>query len=606
MSNKSKRYIDLAELLKKERDGHRARQVEEVLGMDISIHEKIDRINRIDSRKDPEAEGYLSPGNDPVESGQDIHQIARRENLVTADMAERNRKRIKIRMPENDFLSFLFSDFRKIIGFTKRAGRKNDLVRYTWFPPGVRINRRLQTILETNIQPLALELIPVLNHVLHDGWVFLDKFEYNLLVRFQDLCRNIVSTNLRKLNVNDPNLVEKLSSLENLYFTCVYEMHYPDLITSSLETVVTRHPEWKYDLTRIRELVNRLLDSGKTRPSLQNIFLALNMVRYKRYLKLPDLIPDRSMAVISTFDYEADMDIKKNIQAFIAKKSQELGTLLKHRNEIKKVERFLPLTESGDFDFTVLKQYYGKYAGGKFDLDEDRTCPPQFLFHFTEMFLYTFEDLLIKEINLQDRKGVKIFTFEFFQYEVTRLRLMLDKMERYSYLFPKLTEERYISLVTSRKAGTQSEVELQQIMADTQSQLQAIADKLIEVDRYHIPPDSEEELLKLERSEPVPLEPAVLINRRHVIPCWDSTIAGDSLISEFTVHKVLIDMVTLVLLSSIVLHDTHLMSIISRRERIYRDISSVREQIRRVATVIEYRRIMKQYGLEGPPRQDEL
>lgn len=586
-----------------ERDENRARQVEEVLNMDISIHEKIDRINRIDSRQGAEGEGYLSRGN---ASAEPVQEIARRENLFTAEMAEKNRKRIKIRMSENDLLSFIMSDFRKIIGFTKRTGRKNDLIRYAWFPPRVRINRRLQTILETNIQPLALELIPVLSHVLHDGWVFLDKFEYNLLVRFQYLCRQIVSTDLRKLNVHDQNLIEKLAALENLYFTCVYEVHYPDLISSSIETVVSRHPEWKYDLTRITELVNRLLDSSKSRPSLQNILLALNMVRYKRYLKIHDLIPDRSMAVISTFDYEADMDIKKNIQSFVAKKSQELGTLLKHKNEIEKVERFIPLTESGDFDFTVLRLYYGKYRGGAFDLEEDRKYPPRFLYHFTEMFFYTFEDLLIKEVDLRSGKGVKIFTFDFFQYEVTRLRLLLDKLERYSYVFQKLPEDRYISLVTSRKAGTQTEVELQQIMADTRGQLQSIADKLIEVDRYHVPPDSEEELLKLERSDPVPLEPAVLINRSHIIPCWDSAIAGDSLISEYTVHKVLIDMVTLVLLSSIILHDTHLMSIISRKERIYRDISSVREQIRRVATVIEYRRIMKQYGLETSSRQEVL
>ncbi len=600
--SESKRYIDLAGLLNKSRDEKKTHQVEEILKTDINIHEKIEKIKEIDLSVEADVLNE-QPGdffsNDGVPEKKDETES---ESFINAKRAEKNRETIKLHIKENDFFSFIFSDFRKIISFSHRWGRKEDIIRYSYFPPRIRINRRIQVVFEQTTIKFANELKPVLKKVLSIGWMHLDKFEYNLLVVFDTLCNVVVGLNFRRYDLTNSDTVDNIQLIENLFLTCRAESIYPILISSSISNVIDKHPEWMLDKTRYSSIAHKILDQKPLRPSLYNIILILNMIKYKRFLVFDDIIKRNKMEIIANFDFDADHEVRMRINSFVAIKKNDLETCIRKKNDFEKISRFLEFNDKAGLNYFFLEKQYSSFGTPARVLSEDKEFPAEYLNYLSGMFIKHYEEILSGQIEVQSGRKVRIFAADFFQFEISKMRLENVKLAKYNYLFKKISRDRYHAIVSTRKSGTQSEIELLHILSELQLQMKNICEKLIAVVTSHVrnsqsvkKEENAEEFAFLSDSNDKnkPLTPGDLNKMDCVIPYSDEKIEGNFFISGLTVSKVLNNIVSTCLYSQGIMSDNDFLSAISSSQGVYKDISALAEILKRATSVSEFKKIEK-------------
>lgn len=580
MQSNSKIYINLAELLKQERSPEKSREVEEIVGSDLPISEKVRQIQRIDMRQD--SRDYLSIDR-LSPSDQDEKRLLEEENIVDPVKAENNRKKIKTSLRRNDLLSFLFSDFRRIHRFSQHSGRKNDLLIFSYVPPRVRINRRMQVIFEHSFQKIARELTPVLAMVLDAAWLHLDKFHYNLLEKFDRLCREILRMNLRGVDLSKDDAIDRISALENLYYTCSYQRGYHDAIAASVVSVVELHPEWNFQPTRVSAQVRMILDPTVLKPSLKNVLLAMNMVKSRRYLQQDDLVVQRG-EIISTYDFECDEDTRLSIKSYIAKKTEELKDLMRQKYEMERYASYLRFDEEGNFDFSSLEYYYDHLSGADRSFGKDQEEPALLLYTFAEFYLHWFEEMLTGSVKVDEVGTVRLFEYDLFHVELNKLRSNLEKLDRYKFMFNRLSLERYHALTDSRKQGTSSEVELIQVLSGITSQIRSITRRLVDVDRFHLSGSS---------LSSTPVDTTMILQKVLEIPYADRRCLEPEPIGQRTVRQLMADCIMLGMSLLVHLRDRETMSLLVGRDKLYASIGTVKDILKRVATVPEFHRIMK-------------
>ncbi len=603
--SESKRYIDLAGLLNQNRDVKKSHQVEEILKTDISIHEKIEKIKEIDSsdltnEKNTGEESSESFFSGPVAEKKD--ETAEFENFITAKKAEKNRDSIKLRIKENDFFSFIFSDFRKIIAFSHKWGRREDIIRYSYFPPRIRINRRIQVVFEQTTIKFANEIKPVLKKVLSTGWMHLDKFEYNLIVVFDNLCNIVVGLNFRRFDLNSSDTVDNIQLIENLFLTCRSDAIYPILISSAISNVIDKHPEWMYDKSKMSSIAHKILDQKPLRPSLYNIILILNMIKYKRFLDFYDIIKKNKQEIIATFDFDADHEVRMKINAFVSIKKNDLEMCIRKKNDFEKISRFLEFNDKSGLDYSFMEKQYASFGSPARNLNDDREFPAEYISYLSSMFIRHFEEILSGQIEIQSGKKVRIFSADFFQYEISKIRLENIKLAKYNYLFKKVSRDRYHAIASTRKSGTQSEIELLHVLSEVQLQMKGICEKLIGVITSHvrnsqsvIEEENAEEFAFLSDSKDrnKPLTPGDLSKMDCLIPYSEEKIEGQIFISGLTVSKVLNNITGICLYSQGVMGDSEFLSAISSSQGVYKDISALAEILKKVTSVSDYKKIEK-------------
>lgn len=581
-------YIDLATLLQKQRTPEKKLQIEKILTSDLPVHTMIEQIEHIDSDYTTLARPLPREGRP-----EDIEDSITNAGLISAETAERNRKKLKNKLKKNDTLSFLFVDFRKILRFIKNAGRKTDYICYSYFPPRIKMNRRIQYLFESVFQKQAGELYPVIGKVLKEGWLHLNKLDYNLIVQFGNLCGEILNFNIHVHDLNEENITDKISRLEYCFITCNYRHEHQAILAHSVSTVIERYPEWNIDPIMVKSSILRLLDNKQSRPSLQNFILAMNMITYKRYFRLEDLYQSSSMQIINTFDFECDIITSKRIKEYIEKTLQELLTQIKEKTEIDKLVRFLPVHHDGSFNYKVLEMFYEKSVPGINQVfAHDREYPALFAQNFFKLFLQMYEPVLTEKIELEDAGEVRIFNSSYFQIEAAKIHSLTEKLSKYAYAFEKLPEERYLTLESSKKAGTQTEVELIQIIKDFIATMKALADKLIDIERCHRP-----EYQEPTGGKDVPLEPPMLLKRIVRIPHWDGRVNSPRHLRGQQVMAILSDIITLSLIVIVFFNDREIPLLLAKKDRIHREIQGSRKTLERLTNIIELKRIEEKYGI---------
>jgi len=583
----SQSYIDLATLLQKTRSPEKKLQVEKILRSDMPVHVMIEHIEQVDN-------DYKTGRPRPAERMQEeIESTISSAGLTSADRAEKNRKNIKSRLRKNDTLSFIFYDFRKILHFIKNAGRKSDYIRHSFFPPGIHLNRRIQHLLETVFQKQAGELYLTLNKVLKEGWLHLTKLEYNLIVQFTALCSEILNVNFLSFDLKDENIIDKMNKLETLFITCHYRQEYPATIISAVTTVIERYPEWNIDPFAVKNNIIRLLDQKQSRPSLQNLILAMNMIKYKRYVSFNDLFQSGMMDIINTFDFECDIITSRRIKEYSEKTLGELLALMKEKVEIDKLVRFLPLSPDGSFNYKILELFYEKsFQKKNFDFTKDREFPALLSQKFLQLFLEMYEQFLSGKLEMESGSSVKIFSTGYFQIEISKIHSLIEKLAKYAYVFEKFPDERYLALVNSKKAGTQTEVELVQLIKDFITVMKSLADKLMDIERCHRP-----EHQAAPNGEDIPLEPSMLLKRIVRVPHWDERVAAPPHLRGQQIMAILSDIITLCLITVVFFHDREIPLLLAKKDRIHRDIHGFRLTLERITNIIEMKSIEGKYGI---------
>jgi hypothetical protein len=519
----------------------------------------------------------------------DYEAFFKRENILTPSEAKKIQSSIKLKFSKNSIIHFLFSDLKKIRKFFKRS----KIIKSSYIPPRIRLDKEILNNFGIQLQKDAIELTRTLKPILKIAWFHLDKREYNLINQFNELCKRCISINFPQLNFNDENLLDKVRIFEKQYIACLYKARYPEIIKSCVIYILEKYPTWDVIPSRIAYLIDILLSQDITRPTLYNFILALNMIKYRRFFEFRELLSSSFNHVINNFDFDCGDKIKTEINTHIDKTLNNLLSLLKEREEINKFKRFLPLNDDDSFDFKVVEDFYEEANSAKnLSFAADKENAILFVVNFFETFLRIYGKFLNGPIEIENAEKVEIFSFDYFQFEIDKIKFLLKKLAKYKYSYPNLSIDEVMQFKATQKVGSSPEIEIVQALLELKDISIAIGQKLIEIERKHNPALAHDDSTELKS-----LNPSTVIGQSLVIPYWNKNIQSPQFLQGQSIFKVILDVISLCLLMGILLYDDEIKLTVIKSNRINSEIQRNKKILERIANVVQYRKLKQRYNL---------
>lgn len=397
--------IALGRLLKRPRDEAHRRAVDGIVAGGLTIREKIQEIQKLDVGKAEE----------PEKQQEEPHRTrALRYRLpALADI-------IKKPYSRTSYLSFLFGDYLRVLNF----GRLTGVFEQVYFLPDVRLRQTVLLFLNRDLKQWAEELAAILTEGLEDSWHYLRKLEYNILVVMKQLCEKISSVSFNLFDYRDPYIGNKLRSLETLFLVFCYRDDYRQMLQQALQQIGKNDPRIGDRYEAAVALIHKILDFDGSKPSLYNIILGLNMLKYRRYITIHDLLCTDLGELINTKDFACPPEVKERIRALVADGQNRLAELRKQQEKTNQLKAFLTLDDSGQVSFESLQILYEQQQIGvpgylfAADMEDIVHFAPR-LFDIVDR---TFTPLFNGQIDIEGVGAATLFTHDFFQLEFLRIR----------------------------------------------------------------------------------------------------------------------------------------------------------------------------------------
>jgi hypothetical protein len=559
IQKQAKAHIELGNILKRERDETSRKIVERILQSDLSIRDKIEEIEKLDSaatrRSAQEAqEGLAQPFITPLSVIKSV---------------------IKLPHTEASYFYYLFHYHKKC----KEFGETAHLLTSDIIPPRVRLNPDIQSSFQTYLQADAAKLLRICELALESGWRYLDKMQYNLIVVLQKLCYEIISVNFRVLNYKDRNLVDHLRTLETLFFVLHYRSDYPEILIDSLSTAVARDRRIKQEKIEVSRLVERILFQTDSIPSLYNFILGANMVKYRRFFSLDELLCCDLGELLNTKEFACKPEMRGRIDEQVATLKKELGVLRKRYGEIDHIKRILYFKESGEIDFSGLRELYDssslKGVSLNFLVDQDNVMviAPGLM----KVFDSVFYPLLNGVVRLSGVGEVTLFTPEYFQMEFHKLRGIIGKLEEMAYSHHTFSMQRFKTLKTKREKAVQMEDNVIRLIDDGFALVLKIGKILEDV------LDSTHRKMAQDRRLRSSGRPVIAPGRDFFLPDRGSEIVSKNFLNGKTVVEALQSAVQLAHTAAAFFHNEDTLGILNRELSVKKNISKQIETLQRIA-----------------------
>ncbi|MFP4363772.1 MAG: hypothetical protein ACLFR1_07860 [Spirochaetia bacterium] len=299
-------HITLGNLLRKKRGANDENRVAEIVNSNRSIKDKIRLIQAVDAK----AQGGSAK---PQKNETPVY--------------EKNRYRIKLPVTAAGFFEYLFKEYKQIKDF----GKKSHIYSTRLFPPKVQLNPEVISFLTGYIQKTALDLLPLLEEVHNIGWRHLTKRQYNLVGLFYKLVHKIAYKQFQLLSVKDRNIIESLKTIENTFLVLhSHDSLIPDLIRS-LQIYLEKSENDDFAQMAVTGFVERILKKDVTVPCFYYFIQGCNLIKYRKYLELHNMIKKEAGQVINTDDFECSPAIKAEIRQFYTNIIDKLEALEKQK-----------------------------------------------------------------------------------------------------------------------------------------------------------------------------------------------------------------------------------------------------------------------------------
>jgi hypothetical protein len=411
LSREAEDIITLGRLLKRARSEEQRLAVDGIVASALTVGEKIQEIQKLDAggEQDTRDDGEEAKRTRPL----------RYRLPALADILKRPYSRLP-------YLPFLFGDYRRILGF----GKLTEVLEPVRFLPDVRLHRSVLLFLNQELKRWAGELNEILSVGLEDSWHYLRKAEYNVLVVMKQLCEKIQSTSFNLFDHKDPNVINKLRSLETLYLVFYYEEDYQQLLHSSVQKIGKNDPRVSGRLPAAEEAIRRILEFDGSTPSLYNILLGLNMVKYRRYLTMRDLLCTDLGELLNTRDFACPPEVKERIRALVVEGRRRLEELREKQETTARIKKYLTFDDSAALSFEPLRVLYEQPRTGEPGYllasdTEDAACLAPRLFDILDR---TYTPLLNGQVDLEEVGGASVFSHDFFQLEFQRIRRITGRV----------------------------------------------------------------------------------------------------------------------------------------------------------------------------------
>ncbi len=579
-------YIRLGYLLKRKRDEENNILVEKILNSEINITDKIQKIEELDKRLQERSNHEQTEK--PLDKDK-IRELFIKNHIITEKSAKKNTEKIKKRIFRLPYLLFVFSEFRKI----KQFARETRTIVARYFPPRIRVDAELKHRLFLLIQKDASEIFPHLEKLLSSAWQILEKEQYNLIVQFQNLCIVLANIRFNNLDFNSPHLLDSLLSVERMFLVCYRESGYPEIIINSISELIDKSNYEKDQAEKFEKIVRRILLPEEQQPSLYYMLLASNMVKFRKYLTIQDILNTNTEPVINTFQFDCNEKTRAQIDQFLKEKTELLERHAREKYEIEKVHHFLVQFIQEDredgYDFRILSAFYTALSDKeKYHFSQDLSKLEVMIPRFVSGFLENFEPFLTHAVKFEKYGLIKVFSPEFINYEVARLRSFLEKFYKELFNCPQISLTRFLNLKKNSKGkgASTAEMNLVQIIEEIGEIFFEIGKKVSEILIHYNHPDSINPNAVFQ-----PLEPSRVMLQNSIIPFWKEEILSDNLLGHKTTRDGIEYIVNLSLMFGILLENQNMFRLLNRKSHVSLEFEELKKIIKRIADVITFEKI---------------
>jgi hypothetical protein len=583
-------HLLLAKLLERQRSPELKQAVDEILERSLPVKEKADLIAALD-RKASESH-YLSAGRRDREDGQgsgealdDGAAAASVEELLAAEHKDptwqrelrRRRSEIKRRVEPVGFIGFLFFDAPRIRKFNRRA----HALRLGLLPGRMRVDPARVSELKQKLVPAARTLAASLDGVLALGWKHLGKRDYNLLVLLHRMCHALGQVKLDRLDskqrrgVDGHALVRTLRSVETSFLVLRNEDEDAIRLDRAIRLYADQSQDEDFDRQGAVRHLYLLLGKPSAGGRLEDILVAANIVYHRRYLGIEDLYDRTAESLISADQYECSSEVRARIRAYLAELIRQLPGYVNALREIQRMHLFVPQDGEGKTDYSTLVSFYNRASR---DFETDRQNVLVLAQRLAQTFLRDFEPLLDGQVHLQGRGRIRIFTSDFFHEELSRLKLLVGRLEELSYSFPTFPESRYTQLKRAKQGATDAESSVMDAIDETYFQIAAIGKKLMNLLARRS--NSADETAAVE----LPLEQGVLQRTAFLCEALNLQVDEDSPLLQGTLVETIQNVVQVALLAAAFFEESTTVAALKRESHLQGEIERRLNRIRSVAT----------------------
>jgi hypothetical protein len=364
LEHEAQNYIRLGTLVRRARPDERAEAVAQVLADNLSIDEKIRRIERIDATR-PASEAR-KPNASPKAAPSLAPSLVRSKQTVIA--AARRRSRIKANLVASTFMQYLLRESAEI----RKRAKGNSLLKAGLF--SVAMNEAAaREFLERAKKELVPVLLAALETTLREAWRFLRKSEYNRIAGFSRLVNELNSLELLHISPRDPSAPRRLFPLESAFLLFRAEPSSPADLVTSLDEVLGKLSYPNHESEEAYSSARRILQNGGPPVCLQDFILAFNMVRSRRYLSIVDLMKVEAGPLLSLNEFDCSEGIQDKIDAHIASLLERLEKLGEDSEKVQRLRRFVLRDKDGNIDYSPLAAAYSSSGDGgpSWERDQD-------------------------------------------------------------------------------------------------------------------------------------------------------------------------------------------------------------------------------------------
>ncbi len=566
LKNDLKDYFKFVALVQQKRSLKSTRLIEEYIKNESDITHRIHFIEELD-REEP----YSS----------------RAESDVTTDDIKKAKQRLSAKkqlLKPTSFLNYIFSTRKLVKSF---ADRTNIIISHVF---SLRTTGESEFHYKKIINESTNLLMKPLNYLVEHGWEKLDRRSYNVVVTFNKFIRLFVQMGNIFRHDDHKFTFKELEQYIHLYLQVVSKKSNVEILKEAFYEILFFVPSYKALFREMVKLVNEINNTESRGLCFFNIILGLFMVRYRRFVRMNEIINHYNIQDIDDSHYDFNPKIAQYIK-------DTLNTMEHKYKEAEKRLFFLRfLEESISFRMEPTnpvfplfgKVYYSehlKYPKTVFDLRKENsidnldfmeTFPSNItgpMSQFINGYLRVYGKFLRGQATLQYKDGSKqprsIFKDWIFASELEKLQQSHNDLEnlKASNAYFSIPLKTYTQYNKTKKTELEREEKLCSIMESISNAFYSIAEMISTILYNHFSAQNlkGEEIFSAATSQDKPIEK--ISSDPRLLPFAMHSVVDDNYLQNQLVHSIFNEIIVFTLNFTMLLEHTTLRKRLSEKQK---------------------------------------
>lgn len=322
----------------------------------------------------------------------------------------------------------------------------------------------LERLWRTQAQPL----IPALDMTLADGWHFLHKPEYNRVAALRRLAGKLDPADTEARSIGAGDLERRVQTVALAFLPFRIDSEGASGIVSSIETVLGKLAYPVKELEGVPAAARALLQDGGPPSCLQDLILAVDMRRSRRFLRLSDIVRPEREPLFSFQEFDCSDEVQTAIDDRVAALAEQLAALDKQGEETLKFRAFVRRDQSGNVDYGELLRLYESDPGREISWAKDEDNVMRILLGIVRRLRDTGMPLLAsKDPKRRGASTEPRVDDPAVEFELSRLSSLATKIERTMTDLPSLSRSRFMGIKAGAVQATSYEAQGAGLVGET-------------------------------------------------------------------------------------------------------------------------------------------